>query len=438
MQFVSHTEKDKKEMLHAIGVESVQELFADIPKKVLIEGNLDIPAALDEKDLRKEIESIAAMNKTAKQLALFLGAGCYNHFIPATVPAILGRSEFYTAYTPYQPEISQGILQAMFEWQTFVCLLTGMDLANASMYDGAEATAEAMIMAANFTGKRRVLIAKSMNPEYKEVVETYANAGNLLLKGIEVSDLEKEIDGETACFIVQQPNFFGCIEQLDEIEKTVHAQGALLVVAVAEALSLGFLQPPGKANADIIAMDVQSFGNPMGFGGPAAGVIACKQQLLRHIPGRLVGKTIDSEGKEGFILTLQAREQHIRREKAGSNICSNQTLCALAATVFLATVGENGLRTIAAENHKNALCLAEGLRRLGFEFPFGNNFFNEFVVKKKGIRLLQEKLLRGGIVFGYLLEKKFPELKDCVLLAATEMNDRGELDKLFAALEELL
>ncbi len=437
MRFIPNSEKEKREMLKEIGVNNVKELFADVPKKVLIEREMNLQPALNERELRKEIESIAALNKTAKQLQLFIGAGCYNHFIPATVAAITSRSEFYTAYTPYQPEISQGILQAIFEWQTYICLLTGMDVANASMYDGASATAEAMVMAKNFTGRKEVLVAKSLNPEYKAVVETYANAGGLQLREIETKDLVDAIDEETACFIVQQPNFFGCIEKLSEIGKAVHAKEALLVVAIAEAMSLPFIGEPAESGADIVAADVQSFGNAMNFGGPAAGVIACRQQFLRQIPGRLVGKTADADGKEGFILTLQAREQHIRREKAGSNICTNQSLGALAATVFLATIGKKGLKEVAGENHANALYLAEKLQTIGFEFPFGKNFFNEFVAKKKDIKKIREKLLQKNIVFGLLLEENFPELRDCVLLAATEMNSKWEIDKLAAELEAL-
>lgn len=438
MQFIPNSEKDKRAMLREIGANNVKELFADVPKSVLVEKELNLPPALNERELRKEIESIAALNKTARQLLLFLGAGCYNHFIPATVTAITGRSEFYTAYTPYQAEISQGILQAAFEWQTYICLLTGMDVANASMYDGASATAEAMVMAKSITGRKKVLVAKSLNPEYKAVVETYANASGLQLREIETSELNKEIDNETACFIAQQPNFFGCIEKLGEIAKQVHAKGALLVVAIAEAIALPFVGKPADIGADIVAIDVQSFGNAMNFGGPAAGVIACRLQFLRHIPGRLVGKTVDADGKGGFILTLQAREQHIRREKAGSNICTNQALCALAATVFLATLGEKGLREMALENNENAKYLASGLKKLGFELPFGMNFFNEFVAKKKGMRQLREKLLQKNIVFGYLLESHFPELSDCALLAVTEMNSKEEIDKLLKELGELL
>ncbi len=436
MRFIANNDANKKEMLKEIGAKSIKDLFVDIPKQALIENSLALPNSLSEKDLRKQLESLGQKNKTNRQLSLFLGGGCYNHFIPATVPAITGRSEFYTAYTPYQAETSQGILQAIYEWQTMICMLTGLDAANASIYDGATATAEAIIMAKNIKGKNKVLVAKSLNPEYLEVAKTYAKANGLELKEIELAELEREIDEKTACLIVQQPNFFGCIENLKEIEKKVHAKNALLIVAVAEALSLAFLPLLKMADADIVSADVQSFGNSMSFGGPAAGVIACKQQYVRQLPGRLVGKTVDSDGKQGFILTLQAREQHIRREKASSNICTNQALGALAATVYLATVGEKGLKEIAEENHGNALYLAGMLREKGFSLPFGKSFFNEFVVKKPGIKELHKKLLSKGIVFGLLLEDRFPKLKDCALVTATEMNSREEIDKLAAALEE--
>jgi len=435
VRFVPNGQEEKKEMLAEIGVAKAEELFSDIPKKSLIVGELKIPRALSEKDLRKEIEGIAAKNKNAKQLALFLGGGCYSHFIPAAVPAITGRSEFYTAYTPYQPEMSQGMLQVIFEWQSYICMLTGMDLANASMYDGATAAAEAMIMAKNATGRKKILVAKSVNPQYKEVLATYATAGDLQFREIEAGDAGKEIDGETACLIVQQPDFFGRIGRLEEIGKAAHAKGALLVVAIAEAMSLGFAEKPARYGADIVAMDVQSFGNSMSFGGPAAGVIACTQALMRHIPGRLVGRTVDSEGKQGFVLTLQAREQHIRREKASSNICSNEALCALAATVYLAAVGEKGLREIAEENHEKALLLAQKIEKLGFKLRFGKDFFNEFVVEAKNARGAQKKLLKKGIVFGYLLEDDFPQMKGCILLAATEMNTIEEIENLAEALK---
>lgn len=438
MRFTPITEPSRKGMLEAVGIKSVADLFSDIPKKLLVEGQLGLPAEMNERQLRKELESMAAKNSNANQLSLFLGGGSYNHFIPATVPAIVGRSEFYTAYTPYQAEASQGLLQSIYEWQSHICMLTGMDVANASMYDGSTATAEAMIMARKATGREKVLVEKSLNPEYKAVLKTYARAIGAKLIEVEAKELEKELDKETACFIVQRPDFFGRVVSMEKAEKAVHANNSLFIVVVAEALSLAFLPKIAEQKADIVAAEVQSFGIPMSFGGPGAGVIACRQRFLRELPGRLVGKTLDKEGKPGFVLTLQAREQHIRRERAGSNICTNHALCALASTVYLASVGEKGLKEIAGENHKKAEYLAEKLEQLGFELPFGKDFFNEFVAKKAGARQLQEKLLGKGIVFGYLLEEHFPEMQDCLLVTATEMNSEEEIDRLATEVGEML
>ena len=438
MRFVPHNEKEKSEMLKEVGVASIEELFKDIPENVRVKGELKIGKPLSELELRREIEDLAAKNKSAKQLSLFLGAGCYNHFIPATVPAITGRSEFYTAYTPYQPEISQGMLQAIYEWQSWTCILTGMDLANASLYDGATACAEAMLMAGNARRRKKVLVSDGLNPEYLGVLKTYANANSVELKEIKIAGLEKELDENVSCLIVQQPNFFGQIEELKGLAEKLHEKKALLVVAITEALSLAFCEKPADYDADIVALEAQSFGNPMSFGGPHPGVIACKKDFVRQIPGRLVGKTNDTEGKDGFILTLQAREQHIRRERAGSNICSNQALCALASTVYLSTLGEKGLEETAKENHENAKYLAEKLKGLGFELPFGDNFFNEFVAKKQDLKEIHSALSKKDIVFGYPLEMEFPEIKDSVLLAVTEMNSKQEIDALVLELEELL
>ena len=438
MRFVPHSEKEKSEMLKEAGVASIEELFKDIPEKARVKGKLKIGKPLSELELRREIEGLAAKNKSAKQLSLFLGAGCYNHFIPATVPAITGRSEFYTAYTPYQPEISQGMLQAIYEWQSWICILTGMDLANASVYDGATACAEAMLMAGSARHRKKVLVSKNLNPEYLEVLRTYASANSVELKEIEIEGLENELDEDVSCLIVQQPDFFGRVEELKGIAGKLHEKKALLIVAVTEALSLAFCSKPSEYGADIVALEAQSFGNAMSFGGPHAGVISCKQEFMRQIPGRLVGKTQDSKGKEGFILTLQAREQHIRREKAGSNICSNQALCALASTVYLSTLGEKGLMEIAKQNNANARYLSGKLKGLGFELPFGQGGFNEFVARKQGMKKIHTALLEKEIVFGYPLELEFPEMKDCVLLAVTEMNSRKEIDALVLELEGLV
>ncbi len=428
MKFIPHSESEKKEMLKEAGVSSFEELFKDVPAKKKLKQDLNLGKPLSEMQLRQEIEELASKNKNAKQLKLFLGAGCYNHFIPATVGAIVGRSEFYTAYTPYQPEMSQGMLQAIYEWQSHICLLTGMDIANASMYDGASACAEAMLMAKTATRRKKMVVAGALNPEYLAVLKTYANANSLELKEVAIEETGKAVDEETACVIVQNPDFLGRVQKLNELGKKVHEKGALLVVAIAEALSLASIEKPAGYGADIVAMEAQSFGNPMSFGGPHPGVIACREKLVRQIPGRLVGKTTDSDGKDGFILTMQAREQHIRRAKAGSNICSNQALCALASTVYLSTVGWKGLKEIAEQNHQNAEYLAEKLEAKGFELPYGKEFFNEFVVKKENAKELQAKLLEKGIVFGHSLSE------NKLLVAVTEMNSMKEIDELIEAI----
>ena len=435
MRFIPIKAKDREEMLNAIGASSISSLFSDIPEDALIGKPPELPPELNEIRLGKEIEGIAGKNRTAKQLKAFIGAGCYNHSVPAAVPAITGRSEFYTAYTPYQAEASQGLLQAIFEWQTYICSLTGMDLANASMYDGASASAEAVLMAKKATGRNKVLVCNSLNPFYKAVVKTYANAAGVILEEVKLDQIGKHLDEETACVLVQQPDFFGRVLKLQQIEKQVHEKSALLVLAVAEALSLAFVEKPSDCGADIVAVDAQSFGNPMSFGGPAVGVIACRKKFMRLIPGRLVGRTQDAEGKPGFILTLQTREQHIRRERATSNICSNQALCALASTVYLALLGEKGLKELAGENNENAAYLAGRLEALGFSLPFGKGFFNEFVVKVKDAGKVQARLLEKGIVFGYSLGNDFPEVEDYILVAVTELNSRADIDMLVKELE---
>ena len=309
-------------------------------------------------------------------------------------------------------------------------MLTEMDVANASMYDGASACAETVMMAKAATKRNKIVVLKGLNYEYLQVLKTYAGAASLELIEVEAEELESALDKETSCVVAQQPDFLGRIVELEEIAGKVHGKNALLVVAVTEAISLGFLNAPGKQGADIVALDAQSFGNAMSFGGPHPGVIACKQELIRQIPGRLVGRTVDSEGKEGFVLTMQAREQHIRREKAGSNICSNQALCALASTVYLATLGEQGLKDVAKQNNENANYLAKKLKEKGFELPPNENFFNEFVAKKPGAKKLQERLLGKGFVFGHALSE------DELLVAVTEMNSKEEIDALVNAVGE--
>lgn len=433
MDFIPNTDKDREEMLKTIGVSSVNELFKDIPEGLLLKENLKINESLSELEVRNKLKNLADKNKT--ELVSFLGAGSYNHFIPSVVNHIISRSEFYTAYTPYQPEISQGILQAIYEYQTMICELTGMDVANASMYDGASALAEACIMAVNITRRNQILMLKSVHPEYKDVVRTYCHAHDFELEEIEDKEINEKITEKTAALLVQNPNFFGSIEDLKEIEKLVHDKKALLVVSVVEPTSLGVLKSPGSLGADIVVGEGQSFGNAMNFGGPYLGIIAAKDKYKRNIPGRLVGGTVDAEGERGFILTLQTREQHIRREKASSNICSNEALCALAATVHLAALGKEGVKELAELNIQKSHYLADKLKEAGFELMFGKPFYNEFVVKFDDAKKINEKLLENNLIGGLELEKFYPEMKNCLLFCVTEVIKKEDMDKLVEILE---
>ncbi|MBI4052484.1 MAG: aminomethyl-transferring glycine dehydrogenase subunit GcvPA [Candidatus Diapherotrites archaeon] len=445
MDFVPHTEKQAKEMLRVAGVSSVEGLFKDIPQDKLLKEKLKLPDGMPEQDLVSHVRSLAEQNHHIGKVSGFLGAGCYNHFIPSAVWHLAGRAEFYTAYTPYQPEISQGMLQAIFEYQTMVCELFGMDVANASLYDGGSALAEAMMMGVYQTGRKEVVYSKAINPDHLAIAKTYAGAHNIKLVEADfeggttgISELEKKVNENTATVLVQNPNFFGCVEDLKAIEKIVHAKGALFAVSVSEPVSLGMLKAPGECNADIVCGEGQSFGIPMSFGGPYVGMIATKMEFVRRLPGRICGKTIDTEGKEGFILTLQAREQHIRREKATSNICTNQALCALAATIHLSLLGKKGLQELAELNLKNAHYAAKkigGVR--GFELAFRAPFFNEFVVKCPDAEKSLFELEKKGILAGINLGKYYPEFKNHLLVCATEMNSKAEIDALAKALAEV-
>jgi len=444
LDYISTTKKQRKEMLQSIGVNSVEDLFKDIPEKLKIK-KLNLNNPLSEAELKKTVSDLSKKNANALEYSYFLGAGIYNHFLPSVVPHLALRSEFYTAYTPYQPEVSQGNLQVIYEWQTFISELTGQDLANASVYDGATATADAMIMTKIITKRNKVLVAKSLNPEYKKVLKNYAQANEIEIKEIEykngllsLDELKKELDEKTASVILQNPNFFGCIESLEEIINLIHEKGTLSIVAVSEPVSLGLLKPAGEFDADFVTGEGQSFGIPMSFGGPGVGFYATKQKHVRFVPGRLSGKTTDSDGKEGFILTLQAREQHIRREKAISNICTNQGLMAVIATIHLSLLGKNGLKEMAELNLQKAHYAAEKIKELdGFEIFFGALFFNEFVIKTPGAEKVKEKLLEKKIISGFSLEKEFPELKDCILFCVTEMNSKESIDTLVEVLKEV-
>ncbi len=359
-RYLPMTEEDKKEMLQTIGVQTIDELFSDIPESVRFKGDLKIKEAKSESELLKELSQMASKNANLKEYASFLGAGVYDHYAPVIVDHVISRSEFYTAYTPYQPEISQGELQAIFEFQTMICELTGMDVANSSMYDGGTALAEAAMLAAGHTRKKKILVSSAVHPESRAVLETYAKGQHLEVVEINHKDgvtdldvLQSEVDDTVACVIVQYPNFFGQVEKLADIEKIVHQQKSLFIVS-SNPLSLGALTPPGKFGADIVIGDAQPFGIPTQFGGPHCGYFATTKAFMRKIPGRLVGQTVDSDGKRGFVLTLQAREQHIRRDKATSNICSNQALNALAASVAMTALGKQGVKEMARQNISKA------------------------------------------------------------------------------------
>ncbi|PLX84158.1 MAG: aminomethyl-transferring glycine dehydrogenase [Desulfuromonas sp.] len=444
MRYIPHTEEDVRQMLEVIVVGSLEDLFEEIPRSVRLQRPLNLSRPLSESELLRDLRGLAALNATAETHRSFLGGGAYNHFIPAVVDQIISRSEFYTAYTPYQPEISQGTLQAIFEYQTLVCQLTGMDVANASMYDGASACAEAVLMAARATRRKRVILSAALHPEYRETVATYCRYLDVELVTVpfapdgrtDPAALAPLLDGESAAVVVGYPNFFGAVEDLAVLAEAAHGVGARLVAAVQEPIALGLLKSPGELGADIVAGEGQSFGMPVAFGGPYLGFFAARQKDVRTMPGRLVGETLDKEGRRGFVLTLATREQHIRREKATSNICSNEGLCALMATVYLALMGKSGIREVAVQNLSKAEYAKSAIAALeGFSVPFSAPTFNEFVVEARQDagallgRLEGQKIL-GGIPLG----RYFPDMSNRFLVCVTEQNGREEIDALVAAL----
>ncbi len=428
-------------MLSVVGVPSTDALFETVPEALRFKESLALPAELSEQEIGAQLRALAGRNANSTTHDWFLGAGAYAHFIPSAVDAIASRSEFYTAYTPYQAEFSQGTLQTIFEWQTLICMLTGLDVANASLYDGASATAEAILMAMRVTRRSRVVVSAGLHPHWREVVETY-------LSGIECEvvaaprdasgrcDVSAAIDAETACVVVQQPNFWGCVEPLAEISEAAHAHGALSVAAVNEALSLALLRAPGACGADIVCGEAQSFGVPVSFGGPALGFLAARQRHVRQMPGRLCGETRDERGRRGYVLTLSTREQHIRREKATSNICTNQGLCLLMATVYLALLGRRGLRELAVHNLSKAEHAKTRVRATeGLELLFSAPTFNEFAVRvpDSGAAAL-ERALEAGAVGGFDLSATHPEIGPAVLVCTTELCSAGAIDRTVAAL----
>ncbi len=447
MGYSPHTEAQREEMLRAIGVDSIAELFADVPSAYRF-PTLNLPHPVSEAEILRELQEIASWNAHVGEYTCLLGAGAYHHYIPSVVPAIVGRSEFYTAYTPYQPEISQGTLQAMFEYQTMICALTGMEVANASHYDGGTAVAEALIMAYNvLKGKRRkVLLSPTLHPEYREVSRTYLRGTGIELTGDEdlqadLDTLQAKIDPETVCVVVQTPTFLGEVldpRRLRRLAEAAHAAGALLVVAV-DPISLGLFVPPGEVGADIVVGEGQPLGNPLNFGGPYLGFFACRKAEVRRMAGRLVGQTVDAEGRRGFVLTLSTREQHIRREKATSNICSNEALNALAAAVYLACLGRRGLRQVAEVCYHRAHYAASGIAKVpGFELLSSWPFFKEFVVRCPiSVEELNDRLLEHGFIGGFDLSRTHPHLGQAMLLCVTEMVPVPEIDRLVRVLREV-
>src|SRR5437764_63796 len=434
-------------MLRQIGATSIEQLFDSIPAPLRLQKHLEVPAALSEIELLEKFDRLGIRNHAASRTS-FLGGGAYSHYIPTVVDHLISRSEFFTAYTPYQPEISQGTLQAIFEFQTLVCQLTGMDVANASMYDGSTAMAEAVLMAERVTRRSRVLVSDAVHPEYMRVAETYvAHAGIELLRlgideetGRTTFDLdEAALDKTLAAVVLQSPNFFGCVEDLKAFADKVHAAGALLVVVVTESASFGMLRSPGACGADIVVAEGQSFGVPVSFGGPYVGLFATREQYARQMPGRLAGVAYDREGRRGFVLTLATREQHIRREKATSNICTNEGLIALAATIYMTTMGRAGLQEVAAQCAQKAAYARRQIATVGgFTLPYSAHVFNEFVVlapvEAAGLRrrLASEHNVTGGLA----LSRYFPDRPNDFLICVTETNKRADIDALVAGLND--
>ena len=446
MRYIPNSPDERAEMLKEIGVATTDNLFDSIPEELRLRDHLNVPAAMSELELLKQFEEMGARNQAAQRTS-FLGGGAYSHYIPTIVDHLISRSEFFTAYTPYQPEISQGTLQAIFEFQTLVCQLTGMDIANASMYDGSTAMAEAVLMAERVTRRTKVIVSSAVHPQYLEVAHTYVQHAGIELQqalyctetGTTLPESLNAIDDETAAVVVQSPNFFGCVEDLQALGEKAHAHGALLIVAVTEAMSFGLLRSPGACGADIVVAEGQSFGVPMSFGGPYVGLFATRDKYARQIPGRLVGEAFDKKGRRGFVLTLATREQHIRREKATSNICTNEGLIALAATIYLETMGRRGVQEAAQQSAQKAHYAAREISRLeGFSLPFSGPFFNEFVVRAPvAASPLLDRLARVKAIDGGLALSRFDsDRPNDFLVCVTETNTRSEIDALVEGLSQ--
>jgi len=450
-RYIPHTEGDCRKMLETIGLKKMEDLFGSIPEECQcrLSRPLNLPPALSEPDLVLHLQSLQSPIFSGEPWSSFLGGGAYQHFIPAVVSSLISRSEFYTAYTPYQPEISQGTLQAIFEYQTLMCQLMGMEVSNASLYDGAHSLAEAVLMAHRITRRKKILLSQAVHPDYRRVIETYVDPDQQEIVQVpydrnvgrtDEKALVALLNGDVSAVVIQSPNFFGVIEDLKGIGDMVHQAGGLLIAGFSEAIAYGILAPPGELAVDIAAGEGQSFGIPLSFGGPYLGIFTTREKFVRTMPGRLVGETVDLEGKRGFVLTLATREQHIRRERATSNICTNEGLCALMATVFLSCFGKNGLRELALMNlskAERAKKLISGTRhcRLAFSSPT----FNEFVLEIEGDpEMVLKDLKKEKILGGLSLGKSYPELKHHLLVTVTELNTKEEIDRWAKALEMAL
>ena len=445
MRYIPNSPEERDEMLAVVGLSAAAELFRSIPSDVQLNRALNITEPLAESEVIAAMESMAAKN-TAAGKPSFLGAGVYSHFSPTIVDHLIQRSEFFTSYTPYQPEISQGTLQYIFEFQTLVCQLTGMEVANASMYDGSTAMAEAYLMAQRVTRRNKIVVADSVHPEYREVARTYTQHGEAHIQTVafdeqtgRVGDISA-LNDKTAALVVQSPNFFGCVEDLTALAEKAHAVGALFIVVVTEAISFGLLKSPGACGADIVVGEGQSWGVPMGFGGPHVGLFATQEKFVRQMPGRLCGVAYDKNGNRGFVLTLSTREQHIRREKATSNICTNQGLIALAATIYMETMGKKGLQEVAMQNAQKAAYAAKQIGGIdGFDIAFSAPKFNEFVVRGPvpAMEILENVRTHDNIIGGLALSKYYAGHDNDFLVCVTETNTREQIDALVMALSGL-
>jgi glycine dehydrogenase subunit 1 len=447
MRYLPLSSDDRAAMLDRVGVSTVDELFTDIPEEKRLNGFLNLPRRKGELEVERAFQQQAAKNMTAGSVPFFVGCGAYKHHVPASVDHLIQRSEFLTSYTPYQPEIAQGTLQYLFEFQTQVAMLTGMEIANASMYDGSTAAAEAVLMAHRITKRRKALLSGNLHPHYRDTISTVARFADDAIISLPPSPdgpqvLLDEIDEQTSCVVVQNPDHFGHLQDLTAIAARAHEKGALLIVVVVEAISFGIVRAPGDMGADIVVAEGQSIGNALSFGGPYVGLFATRQKYLRQMPGRLSGETVDVNGRRSFVLTLSAREQHIRREKATSNICTNSGLCALAFTIHMTLLGEEGLRKLARVNHANAVALAESLAAIPSVSVLNKGFFNEFTIRVPvDAAQVVDKLARRGILAGVpasRLEPGVAELKDLIIVAATEINTAEDRDAYAAALREVL